>query len=342
MPPLPPPTLDRPGTVPAQPRNAATAAGPARYPRIRRRARDPAPEIAIVDFDREKYGRRLLVDAAPFHALADFITTNHPHRLRFYEILFLTGGNGFVDLDGVSTEVRPRRLCFTAPGEIRRWRLNQAPQGYAVLFDGDFLREFFSDARLLDELLFFGNPGACAFLDLDAPEFIRVLSIVEAMHRELGAPSDVSDHILRALLYQLLVEVGRHRPPSPVERRASRGALPARFHALVNVHFRERKQVAQYAEVLGVTANHLNQAVRSATGATASDTIHERLFLESRRLLLHTSQSVAAIAQDLGFRESSYFNRFFKRMAGTTPRAFRLQGKSPAFSAKSDLKANGG
>jgi AraC-like DNA-binding protein len=100
--------------------------------------------------------------------------------------------------------------------------------------------------------------------------------------------------------------------------------------------------VAQYAEVLDVTANHLNEAVRSATGATASDTIHERLFLESRRLLLHTSQSVGAIAQDLGFREASYFNRFFKRMAGTTPRAFRLQGKSPAFSANSDLNANAG
>ncbi len=295
----------------------------------------------MVEFNRDKYGWRLLLDAAPFHALADFITTNRPHRLRFYEILLLTGGEGFVDLDGVSAEVRPCRLCFTAPGEIRRWRLRRAPQGYAVLFDGDFLREFFSDARFLEDLLFFGH-GNCAFLDIDAEEFARMITLVETMHRELGAPRDGSDHILRALLYQLLVEVGRHRPPPVNGRHATPGALPARFHALVNVHFRKLRQVAQYAKALGVSANHLNQAVRSATGTTASAAIHERLFLESRRLLLHTSQSVAAIALDLGFRESSYFNRFFKRMAGTTPRVFRLQGKSPAFSAKSDLKGNGG
>jgi hypothetical protein len=125
----------------------------------RRQSGHPAPEIAIVEFDRHKYGRRLLVDAAPFHALADFITTPHPHRLRFYEILFLTAGGGFLEQDGVSTEVRACRLCFTAPGEVRRWRLDKAPQGYAVLFDGDFLREFFSDARFLDELLLFGNGG---------------------------------------------------------------------------------------------------------------------------------------------------------------------------------------
>ncbi|MET0683606.1 MAG: AraC family transcriptional regulator [Casimicrobiaceae bacterium] len=292
-----------------------------------------------MEFDRHKYGRRLLVDAAPFHALADFIITQHPHRLRFYEILFLTAGHGFLDLDGVGTEVRPCRLCFTAPGEIRRWRLDKPPQGYAVLFDGDFIREFFSDARFLDELLFFGNGGDCAFLDIDGAEFARLITIVDAMRGELGAPRDVSDHILRALLYQLLVEIGCHRPPARNEQCAGRGAVPAKFASLVDLHFRSLRQVAQYAEVLHVTANHLNQAVRSATGATASDTSHKRLFLESRRLLLHTSQSVAAIALDLGFREPSYFNRFFRRMAGMTPRAFRLQGKSPAFSAKSDLKA---
>ena len=52
--------------------------------------------------------------------------------------------------------------------------------------------------------------------------------------------------------------------------------------------------------------------------------------------LARTPFTVAAIASDLGFQEASYFNRFFKRMAGATPREFRLR-ESPAFSAKSDL-----
>jgi hypothetical protein len=179
-----------------------------------------------VEFDREKYGRRLLVDAAPFHALADFITTSHPHRLRFYEILFLTGGNGFVDLDGVSTEVRPRRCAsrrrerFAGGASTRRRRGTRYCSTATSSGSSSAMRDCWTSS------LFFGNPGACAFLDLDAPEFTRVLSIVEAMHRELSAPCDVSDHCLRALLYQLLVEVGRHRPPSPAERRASGVRFP--------------------------------------------------------------------------------------------------------------------
>jgi len=339
--PSPPPRIEsRPGKTPDRSNIAASAAGIGRSDR--RRSGDPAPEIAVVEFDRHKYGRRLLVDAAPFRALSGFITTAHPHRLRFYEILFLTAGGGFLELDGVSTEVRPCRLCFTAPGAIRRWRLDEAPQGYAVLFDGDFIREFFSDARFVEELLFFDNGGDSAFVDVGREEFARLITLVDAMRRELGAPRDVSDHILRAMLYQLLVEVGRHRPAARNGYCTGGEALPARFASLVDLHFRSLRQVAQYAEALAVTANHLNQAVRSATGATASATIHQRLFLESRRLLLHTSRNVAAIALDLGFREPSYFNRFFKRMSGMTPRAYRLQGISPAFSTKSDLKATRG
>jgi len=340
MPSIPPPIESRPGKTPPRSKIAANAPGTGRP--NRRKSGDPAPEIAIVEFDRHKYGRRLLVDAAPFQGLAGFITTPHPHRLRFYEILFLTAGDGFLEVDGVRTEVRPCRLCFTAPGAIRRWRLDNSPQGFAVLFDGDFILEFFSDPRLVEELLFFENGGSAPFVDIDRDEFARLVTLVDAMRRELGAPRDVSEHILRAMLYQLLVEVGRHRPAARNAHFAGGGALHARFASLVELHFRTLRQVAQYAQALDVTANHLNQAVRSATGATASNAIHQRLFLESRRLLLHTGRKVAAIALDLGFREPSYFNRFFKRMAGTTPRAFRLQGKSPAFPTKSDLKPTRG
>ena len=125
MPSIPPPIESRPGKTPPRSKIAANAPGTGRP--NRRKSGDPAPEIAIVEFDRHKYGRRLLVDAAPFRALSGFITTAHPHRLRFYEILFLTAGDGFLEVDGVRTEVRPCRLCFTAPGAIRRWRLDKKP-----------------------------------------------------------------------------------------------------------------------------------------------------------------------------------------------------------------------
>ncbi len=295
-------------------------------------------EIATVEFDRNKYGRLSLVDAAPFHALANFIVTERPHRLRFHELLFFSGGRGSLDVDGAGTELRPDRICFTAPGEVRRWRLDAAPQGHVVLFDSDFIGEFFGDAQFLEDFLAFGARD-CRFIDVEGEGFARLIGIVDAMRRELEQLRDDSAHMLRALLYQLLVEVARRRPPACRRPRGPGGALHSRFAALVDGHFRCLRQVSEYAGLLGVNANHLNQVVRNATGRTASGVIHERLFLESRRLLLHTDRTVAAIASELGFADPSYFNRYFRRMAGVAPRAFRMRGKSTAFPAKTDLMA---
>ena len=42
-------------------------------------------------------------------------------------------------------------------------------------------------------------------------------------------------------------------------------------------------------------------------------------------LLLHTPLSVEAIAERLGYQDTSNFSRTFKRWLGITPRAFRQQ-----------------
>ena len=83
--------------------------------------------------------------------------------------------------------------------------------------------------------------------------------------------------------------------------------------------------MSRYADALGVTARHLNQCVRAATGLTASETIQRRLHLEARRLLLESTLSVGAIAEALDFSDTPYFVRFFKRHAALTPGEFRAR-----------------
>lgn len=302
-------------------------------------AGDRSSEIACVEFDRHKYGGHLLVDACALNALPEFITSTRPHRLRFHEIVFLSGGSGFVDIDGTSTEVRCGRLLFTAPGQVRRWRLDTRLEGFAVFFEADFLHEFFEDARFLERLQFFSPGSVHTFLDVDRPAFEYLSAICRAMCAELGTLRDDTAHMLRAHLYRLLIEVQRLRSSGTVDAAGPHVALHKRFAALVDEHFRTVQQVARYADLLHVGPGHLNYAVRCATGATASDTIHQRIFLEARRLLLHTDQTVAAIATILGFSEASYFNRFFKRYAGMAPGEFRTRYENPVFSAKSALMA---
>jgi AraC family transcriptional regulator, transcriptional activator of pobA len=45
----------------------------------------------------------------------------------------------------------------------------------------------------------------------------------------------------------------------------------------------------------------------------------------ARRDLIFSPSPVQKIAYSLGFSDPAYFNRFFRRMTGTTPGAFRTE-----------------
>jgi AraC family transcriptional activator of pobA len=71
------------------------------------------------------------------------------------------------------------------------------------------------------------------------------------------------------------------------------------------------------------------------TGMTASEMVQERLVVEAKRILTHVEASIADIANALGFTDSAYFTRLFKKCTGQTTKQFK-----PAF--EDALKAKGG
>lgn len=51
--------------------------------------------------------------------------------------------------------------------------------------------------------------------------------------------------------------------------------------------------------------------------------IAERIFSEAKALLQHTDWNISEVAYALGFEYPTYFNNFFKKRSGTTPKAIR-------------------
>ena len=83
--------------------------------------------------------------------------------------------------------------------------------------------------------------------------------------------------------------------------------------------------MADYANQLAVSANHLTQTVKQLTGKTSASIIRSKQIIEIKRLLVHTSLGVAQISEQLGFTDQSYFTKFFKKETGLTPLQFRMK-----------------
>jgi AraC-like DNA-binding protein len=107
---------------------------------------------------------------------------------------------------------------------------------------------------------------------------------------------------------------------SPGSRRRFR-----QFRKAVELEFKRWHLVTQYAKHIGCSQKELHQVTLSETGLSAKAFLMGRIVVEAERLLSTTALSVAAISDELGFHEATYFVKFFRRSAGITPGQYRLQ-----------------
>ena len=83
------------------------------------------------------------------------------------------------------------------------------------------------------------------------------------------------------------------------------------------------KTPKDFADTLSIHVNHLNRSVKEITGKPTNILIGERIISEAKALLQHTDLSIAEIGYALGFEYPTYFNNFFKRKTGVTPKTLR-------------------
>ncbi|WP_422823267.1 helix-turn-helix transcriptional regulator [Variovorax ureilyticus] len=102
-----------------------------------------------------------------------------------------------------------------------------------------------------------------------------------------------------------------------------RTALVRRFQRELDEAVYRRPTVEGLARCLGISTSSLTRNCRSELGRSAKDLIDRRLALEVQRLLVHTPETSVSIGERLGFSEPTNFVKFFRRVVGVTPEAFR-------------------
>ena len=152
---------------------------------------------------------------------------------------------------------------------------------------------------------------------------VAVSSLIELIYNEYLLEACCSN-LLRAYLKALLINLTRGIESAP--------ELPNSNHDLERVdylskllegNFRVHKSTKFYADSLFLTPKRLNEVIGQVLGKTMTQLIHSRLTLEAKRELAFSQRSVKDIALKLGFKDPSYFSRFFKKTTGVYPQIYR-------------------
>lgn len=83
--------------------------------------------------------------------------------------------------------------------------------------------------------------------------------------------------------------------------------------------------VSHLAEQLNVSPDYLSGLLKSLTGMTAQQHIHEKLIEKAKHQLSATNLSVSEVAYQLGFEHSQSFSKLFKSKTSLSPLAFRAK-----------------
>lgn len=277
-------------------------------------------KIENLDIGHTKHGlnKRFIVKISD--VLDDIrLETNFPHRHNFYMICLIIKGSGTHIIDFEKIDIKANRVFFLKPEQVHFWEVQPKSELAVVQFSEDFMTELFNVINIPSI-----NTSFESFIDLQPEIASLFFEIIKKIEYENVQNKLNSTKIIQANIFILLSEIERLIKSDLIQRtKSNKYIILDSFKNLLNKKRKELTSVNEYANLLSITPNYLNIIVKETTGLTANELIQKRIILEAKRLLINIHLDIAQIAFELGFKDASYFARFFKRSTGLSPTQFR-------------------
>lgn len=245
-----------------------------------------------------------------------------PHRHDYFELFLFNQGGGVHFIDFKEYPITAQSVHIIFPNQVHLLRRTEA-RGQIIICMADFIHLL--PQTFLNELHQYYFTAPCR--TLPEQSFNTLSGITGLLDSELRNESIFTTEQSRNYISLFLVECIRQAMALQREvvqqQHPYQSMLYHRFKQLLELHFKDKQNVAFYAGSLSVTPKVLSNAVKAVTGKTCVDLLQERTLTEAKRLLLYANENVKEIAYELNFKDVSYFSRFFTRLEGKSPKAFK-------------------
>lgn len=270
-------------------------------------------EFEVIDItELYKYHKHLLIE---------------PHRTSFYHIIWFQGGTGTHLVDFKPIKIKKNSVLFVNKNKVQRFDLLGKYKATVILFTDNFFCRSDQDARFLKETILFNDLFDNSLVQLGSSnnsfETILQMMISEISNRKDAFKQDILKNLLHNFL--LFCERAKHQQGYIEIKKGADLDYTLLYKDLLEINFKNIKQVSYYAKKINVTEKRLNNATSKVLGITPKEMIDERILLEAKRLLSHTTDTIKEIGFQLGFEEPTNFIKYFRRHCDCTPVEFREQ-----------------
>ena len=255
-------------------------------------------------------------------AIGKVFVPGQPYRLMEGRILYLRRGELLINYNLLEYRLKAPAVLVGSPGivaEVKKW---SGDCDFAILAFSDFFMDDYCRGGLL-QAYYQHRLHLC--LSIEEHDRMRMESLCrllwEVLHDRPCSEEMVKDMVL---LFFHQIDAYRQRYQQGVGEHASRQEeILTRFIDLVNTHAVENRKVSFYADKLCLSPHYLCALIRKASGLTVGEWVERAVVQEAKILLRYSNKPVASIADELNFASSSFFCKFFRRLTGMSPGAYR-------------------
>ncbi|MDB6028793.1 MAG: AraC family transcriptional regulator, partial [Verrucomicrobiales bacterium] len=258
-----------------------------------------------------------------------------PHRHEFSEIVIVTGGQG-VHVIGQETWMLSTGDVFVISGaRAHDYRDLQKLQLINILYDVEKLRMDWADLNSLPgfHALFTLEPAGRkrnqfkSRLRLPPKDLAIIIAHVDQLEAELKARKPGFGFVASALFMQIVGFLSRcHAQSAHPDSQALLRIARAISH--LESHHEQPLNLDELAKIAQMSRRSLLRSFRAAMGNSPIAHLIELRLNRAASLLRRTNESVTDIAFRVGFTDSNYFSRQFRKVMGVSPRDYRAKTSS--------------
>ncbi|GGN13389.1 AraC family transcriptional regulator [Dyadobacter beijingensis] len=251
---------------------------------------------------------------------------NGPAYKEYIKILYLPAGYK-LRVDFACYDTQQPTLFFISPNQYLELEIAGEKSGYFIFYNRDFYCIQIHDQEVACDGLLFNNIRNMPKVELLENEIAFLGGLFKEMIGEFQLNDSSLEEMMRTYLKQLLIRATRswkrQHLTHDVTDQQSDLEFFRKFTRLVEEHYKSKHTVADYADFLCMAPKTITHKFNRLRLPQPNEVIKNRIILEAKRLLVHTSLTAKEIAYELGYSDPAYFSRLFQTKTGESPSGFR-------------------
>ncbi len=245
-----------------------------------------------------------------------------------YKFIWVQAGSLDIEIDHVIIHLEKDEIISLTP--LHHIEIKKVEGEYLTfLFNSNFYCIYGHDNEVSCNGLLFNGSSNIARLKLSPVQAENLHDIIRIFMGECSIQDNLQEEMLRIILKRFIItctRIAREKFEVNLEKEKSFDII-RQYYVLVDNHFKEKKQVQDYADLLFRSPKTLSNLFSSYGIPSPLRIIRERIEAEAKRLLLYTDKSAKEISEILGFEELAAFSRFFKKMTNESISDYRKREK---------------